>query len=228
VPVTGDVDFTRMKRYLALFVLVAAAVAAATIWVMAGRAPGPRIEIVKPTAIGEVGELVVNIDTPGGEITRLEVLLRQEGSTMTVFLLTREGMSKLEREGDNRVVLRQSIGRQRFDGLKEGPASIDILAVRPVLFGRREVTTQARFGIEVRLRPPTIDVQSQFHYINHGGSEFVVYHVTPGDAASGVITPMDRNRVCISRAGCARADCHLSAKAGIILVMADAHGGRCG
>lgn len=178
-----------MKRYLALLVVVGAVivvVAAAVVWVMAGRAPGPVIAILKPTAIGQVGELCLQIDTPNGELNRLEVVMRQDGSTMTVFRLARDGLSKLEREGANRIVLRQAIGRERFDDLKEGPASIDVMAVRPVLFGRREAMTQSRFGVEVRLRPPVIGVQSQFHYINHGGAEFVVYNVTPGDAASGV------------------------------------------
>ena len=61
-----------------------------------------------------------------------------------------------------------------------------VTAVRPVLFGFREAMTQSELGIDVRLRPPVIDVQSQFHYINHGGSELVVYRVTPADSFSGV------------------------------------------
>ena len=40
--------------------------------------------------------------------------------------------------------------------------------------------------MEVRLTPPQIAVQSSHHYINHGGSEMVVYRVTPADAVSGV------------------------------------------
>jgi murein DD-endopeptidase MepM/ murein hydrolase activator NlpD len=36
------------------------------------------------------------------------------------------------------------------------------------------------------LTPPQIAVLSQFHYINHGGSELVVYRVNPPDVESGV------------------------------------------
>jgi murein DD-endopeptidase MepM/ murein hydrolase activator NlpD len=40
--------------------------------------------------------------------------------------------------------------------------------------------------IEVRLTPPRVNAVSQFHYINHAGSELVVYRVTPPVAESGV------------------------------------------
>jgi murein DD-endopeptidase MepM/ murein hydrolase activator NlpD len=70
--------------------------------------------------------------------------------------------------------------------LREGQATILVSAVRPVLFGYREARTTSEHEIEVRLRPPVIGVQSQFHYINHGGSEMVVYRVTPADSESGV------------------------------------------
>ena len=173
-----------MKRYVALLILVAAG--AGTAWVVAGRASGPMIEFIEPVAIGQVGELVMMIDTPGGELSLLEVTLKQGGETLQVFNLARGGASELAREGEDRLVLRQPIGRQRFESLSEGAASVAVTAVRPVLFGFREVMTQSELGIDVRLRPPVIDVQSQFHYINHGGSELIVYRVTPADSVSGV------------------------------------------
>jgi murein DD-endopeptidase MepM/ murein hydrolase activator NlpD len=55
-----------------------------------------------------------------------------------------------------------------------------------VLFGLREASSTATGEIEVRLTPPQVGAASQFHYINHGGTEMVVYRVTPADAASGV------------------------------------------
>ena len=38
----------------------------------------------------------------------------------------------------------------------------------------------------MRLEPPRIAVLSTKHYVNHGGSELVVYKATPPDVASGV------------------------------------------
>jgi murein DD-endopeptidase MepM/ murein hydrolase activator NlpD len=55
-----------------------------------------------------------------------------------------------------------------------------------VLFGLRQAAATATRALDVRLSPPQIAVLSQFHYINHGGSELVVYRVTPPDVESGV------------------------------------------
>ena len=38
----------------------------------------------------------------------------------------------------------------------------------------------------VRLEPPRVAVLSMHHYINHGGSEFVVFRATPADVTAGV------------------------------------------
>jgi murein DD-endopeptidase MepM/ murein hydrolase activator NlpD len=46
-------------------------------------------------------------------------------------------------------------------------------------------TTVSR-DIAVKLIPPQVSVLSQFHYINHGGSEMAVYRVSPGSQLSGV------------------------------------------
>ncbi|MGD8341110.1 MAG: M23 family metallopeptidase, partial [Gammaproteobacteria bacterium] len=46
---------------------------------------------------------------------------------------------------------------------------------------------EATHDFDVRLRPPIINVQSQFHYINHGGSEMVVYRVSPAAEQTGVL-----------------------------------------
>ncbi len=59
--------------------------------------------------------------------------------------------------------------------------------MRPVLFGLRQSDlVRRRERSRVRLTPPQVAVLSQFNYINHGGSEMVVYRVTPPDVDSGV------------------------------------------
>jgi murein DD-endopeptidase MepM/ murein hydrolase activator NlpD len=49
----------------------------------------------------------------------------------------------------------------------------------------RHVSSQASRDVQVRLEPPRVSVVSTHHYINVGGSEMVVYRVTP-DVESGV------------------------------------------
>jgi murein DD-endopeptidase MepM/ murein hydrolase activator NlpD len=175
-----------MRKYMFLAVLAIAAGGAGSAWYQAGNAPGPVIEFLEPTAVGRIGQLVMTIDTLAGELNALEVTLEQDGRETSIFSLASDGMATLVREGEDRLILRQAIGRDRFDDLREGQANIRVSAVRPVLFGYREASTESERGFDVRLRPPVIGVQSQFHYINHGGSEMVVYRVTPSDSESGV------------------------------------------
>ncbi len=173
-----------MWKLLALIILIA--VGAGTAWVLAGRAPGPQLQITQPDAVGQIGQLALTIDTPGGELNSLQVTLEQGGTTLPVFSLPAADTGLLVRETEDRLSLTQTIGKQRFAELVEGDARIVVSAARPVLFGYREVSSTAERIIQVRLRPPIIGVQSQFHYINHGGSELVVYRVTPPASASGV------------------------------------------
>jgi len=175
-----------MWKYIVLLVVIVAGAVVGTAWYRAGNAPGPVIEFLEPTLIGRTGELVVAVETPGGELNSLEVALVQDGERMPVYSLAADGGAALVAASGDRLVLRAPIGRDRFEALREGQATIVATAVRPVLFGYREAGTESERGIEVRLRPPLIGVQSMFHYINHGGSEMVVYRVTPADSTSGV------------------------------------------
>ena len=69
------------------------------------------------------------------------------------------------------------IGKRAIPELKSGPARIVVRAARPVLYGLRQAESTATRDVQVRLEPPRVAVLSTFHYINHGGSEFVVYRV---------------------------------------------------
>jgi murein DD-endopeptidase MepM/ murein hydrolase activator NlpD len=174
-----------MRKFLVLLLLLALGVGGA--WFFAGRMPGPIIEIAQPAAaIGQTGALLINIDTPGGKITRLDVSLEQDSRRTAIFSLTSPGAAQLTREGERRIRITGSIGKRQLPELEAGKARISVTAVRPVLFGVREVQSSVSREIDVRLTPPRVEVQSTHQYINHGGSEIVVYRVTPSDAASGV------------------------------------------
>jgi murein DD-endopeptidase MepM/ murein hydrolase activator NlpD len=172
----------------ALFVLVFAAAVGAVAYVSfnAMRAPGPTVDIVRPAAVGQTGELAVTIDAPGGNLTRLDIVLEQGDWRAPLFSLPGDEHIRLDAQGSDRLLLTRPLGRQWFPDLKAGPARITVTAARPVLFGLREAQSSASRDIEVRLAPPRLSVQSQFHFINHAGSEMVVYRVTPPEAESGV------------------------------------------
>jgi len=176
-----------MWKYIAGLVVLGGAVGVAIAWVMAGDAPGPSLRFLEPTAVGRLGEMVLEIETPGGELSSLEVTLEQREDSLAVFEMGAALAAPLVREADDRLILRQALGREQFESLIAGEATLTARAVRPVLFGYREAEATVVHEFEVRLRPPIINVQSQFHYVNHGGSEMVVYRVSPAAERTGVI-----------------------------------------
>jgi murein DD-endopeptidase MepM/ murein hydrolase activator NlpD len=174
-----------MRILVVLIVLLGCGVGAA--WYFAGRSAGPTIEIAQPAkAVGQIGDLVVSVDTPGGRLVRLDIFLEQDNRRLPLFSLSDSGSAQLTREGNDTMRVTRAIGKREIPELEAGVARIVVTAVRPVLFGYREIESTATRDLEVRLTPPQIAVQSTHHYINHGGSEMVVYRVTPADAISGV------------------------------------------
>ena len=175
---------TRMR--IVAIVIALAVLAAAGAWITAGRAEGPVIEIVEPDIVGQIGRFAVAVDTPGGALVRLEVHIEQNDAVVPLFSLDRDGAEALTRAGEDRVVLERPLGKRDVPELRAGAAKVVVTAARPVLFGYREAESSASHEIDVRLTPPQIAVLSRFHYINHGGSELVVYRAAPADAESGV------------------------------------------
>lgn len=170
-----------------LIVILFLAIAAGVTWYATGGQTGPLIEIVQPTeAIGQTGELVVVVDSPSRKLSRLDVVIEQNGASVPVFSFTGVDSALLVHEGDRRIRLTRVLGKRQIPQLVAGKARIIVSAARPVLFGLREAHSTAEREIEVRLTPPIVGVQSTHHYINLGGSEMVVYQVSPANVASGV------------------------------------------
>ncbi|MGB6450365.1 MAG: M23 family metallopeptidase [Steroidobacteraceae bacterium] len=179
-----------MKNLIGLIVVLA--LAAGITWYVAGREPGPLIRITSPqTVIGGSGDLAVEIDTPAGKLKSLDVVLEQDAARVPVFSLeggssASGGASRLVSQGAGRLLLTAPIGKQQIPELVQGKARIVVTASRAVLFGYRRVESTTSREITVDLTPPIISVVSTDHYINQGGSEMVVYHVSPANVASGV------------------------------------------
>jgi len=174
-----------MSKFISILILLAGI--AAGVWYMAGRSTPPAIDILQPAAvIGQTGDLIVEVQTPDGELTRLDIDLEQDGSVTPLFRLTDpEAAASLERQGD-RLRIALPAGKQAIETLTAGTARFDVVAERPVLFGWRRIAAADTREVEVRLTPPQVSVVSTHHFINHGGSEMVVYRVSPADVASGV------------------------------------------
>src|SRR5260221_337804 len=89
-----------------LIAIIVLGVGAAALWVNAGRAPGPVIEIGGPEVVGQTGEISVTVTAPNGALKDLQVTLTQGASSTSVFALTPETASELKADGD-RVTVKQ-------------------------------------------------------------------------------------------------------------------------
>jgi murein DD-endopeptidase MepM/ murein hydrolase activator NlpD len=173
-------------RKLLLFVVVLAVVAGGA-WLWAGRAEGPRIDVRGPERfIGQATPLDVLVETPGGQFSQVEVTLEQGDRSFPVFTLEQPSQATVKQETADRIYIMRPVGKRDVPELQPGPARIIVRAARPVLYGLRQAESEVTRDVEVRLDPPRLAILSTFHYVNHGGAEFVVYRATPPDVESGV------------------------------------------
>ena len=177
-----------MRAFLrfVVFLLVLAVLVGAGAWFWAGRSPGPTITIRQPGKfVGQNSSLELMAEAPEGKFTSIDVTVEQSGKTFPVFTLD-QPQGNIRQESAERLYVMRPVGKKAIPDLQSGPARIVINASRPVLFGLRNVSSTTTHDVTVRLEPPQVAVMSTFHYVNHGGSEFVVYRATPADVESGV------------------------------------------
>ncbi|MBL8136570.1 MAG: M23 family metallopeptidase [Acidobacteria bacterium] len=177
-----------IRRALVAIVVIAIGSSAAA-WFLAGREAGPAIEIKSPGAfIGQKSSLELFVDAPAGKLTRLTAALTQGGKALHVFSLDdATGTSgDVKQASSDRLWIIRPLGKASQPELVAGPATLTITAARPVLFGWREAETTVKKDLTVRLEPPRVGVVSTHHFLNLGGSEFVVLRATPPDISAGV------------------------------------------
>ena len=174
-----------MRWLIAVVVLLAALFAGA--FVLAGRGAPPRLTIDRPErVIGQTGTLEVTAETPNGNLSSLTIAVEQNGSTTPVFSLDApQGATVTVVDETHRRVSRP-FGKQAVPQLQAGAARLVVTGARPSFLGLRTLTSSVTKDVRIRLEPPQIAVVSMKHYVNHGGSEMVVYRATPSDVRSGV------------------------------------------
>src|SRR4051812_25106556 len=174
-----------MRIVRAFFTLVfLALVALAGAYYFAGKASGPAITLTHPPVIGQAAPLDVTVSAPGGLLDALSIQLEQKGQTMPVYALGDQPVPVSQ--GPDTVRVSRTIGKRSIPQLQPGTATVVVSATRPVLRGLRHVTSRATHEVTLRFDPPRLAVVSTKHYINLGGSEFIIYRVTPPEAESGV------------------------------------------
>ncbi len=174
-------------RYL-MGLLLILGLAAGGAYVVAGRAPGPAIEIGKPDKfVGTSTPLDVTIGAPGGKLSAVSIMFDQNGKQTPLFALDNAAGAVATQATPDTLHVTRDLGKKSIPDLKSGPARIIVRASRPTLYGVRQLESTATRDVQVRLERPTVAVVSTKHYINLGGSEMVVYRATPSDVSSGVV-----------------------------------------
>jgi murein DD-endopeptidase MepM/ murein hydrolase activator NlpD len=176
-----------MLRWLSGLIVVAL-LALGIAYVVAGRGAPPRIAIDRPErVVGQAGTLEVNAEAPGNRFTDLTITLEQNGRSYPLYALNGAAANATVTQPDpTHTKITRPIGKQSVPELQSGAARIVVSATRPSFLKLRQLTSTATKDFQVRLEPPRIAVLSTKHYVNHGGSEFVVYKATPPDVTSGV------------------------------------------
>ena len=162
--------------------------AAAGVFVYAGRMAGPAIQISKPDkVIGAATPLEVSVQAPGALLEELQIALEQNGKQFPLFSMADQKGAQVRQDGADRIVVSREIGKQAVPELQSGNARIVVNSARKVVYGIRTVRSTATKDVRVRLERPRVSVVSTHHYVNHGGAEMVVYRATPEDVTSGVV-----------------------------------------
>jgi len=175
-----------LGRFLLTLILIAL-VGLAGAWFWAGRMAGPAIEIRQPGQfVGQNSSLELVVDSPDGQFSQLEVDLEQNGKTHRLYSLEDQQGATTRQESAQRIYVMRPIGKRAIPELQSGDATVTVRAARPVVYGLRQAASTVTKTFQVRLEPPRVAVLSSFHFVNHGGSEFVVYRATPNDVESGV------------------------------------------
>jgi murein DD-endopeptidase MepM/ murein hydrolase activator NlpD len=175
-----------MFRWLLILVVVLA-LAGVAAFTIAGRGAPPQLTIGKPDRfVGQAGTLDVTAAAPDARLTALTITLEQNGRRIPLFSLDGPQTASVTRVDRNHLTVTRPLGKQSVPEIQSGPARIVVTATRPSFLKLRQLTSTASKDFQVRLEPPRIAVVSTHHYVNHGGSEMVVYKATPADIASGV------------------------------------------
>src|SRR5262249_2721370 len=105
---------------------------------------------------------------------------------MPLFSLLGEQAATISQIDRNRVRITRPLGKQALPELQAGAARVIVTATRPSFLNLRTLSNTVVKDLQVRLEPPRLTVLSTHHYVNHGGSEMVIYRATPADVESGV------------------------------------------
>lgn len=172
--------FLRTLLVLALLVVIVALFAT----FYTGAEPKVAVES-KLKGIGRRTPVQIRIEDPQ-RVSKVTVEVVQGADVQTVAERELQPRPAWSFGGAPPVEMTVDVGRETVKGLRSGTAKIRVTAEREGTWLRRPSPTVSEVELPVRLSPPTLQVQSTFHYAAQGGSELVVYQVGEGAVRDGV------------------------------------------
>ena len=151
----------------------------------------PEIQLDRSfNSLGRNPALNLRIEDQGNGLNHVSVVLKQKDQWVPLFEENYPGPSlfTIWRTGKQKE-LTLDLGKLLAEKSKvqQGPASLTVVAsdhsFRNFFSGNR---VQQQKDFEFDIYPPRLEVLSGQHYINQGGSECVVYHISPDAILSGV------------------------------------------
>jgi murein DD-endopeptidase MepM/ murein hydrolase activator NlpD/Na+-transporting methylmalonyl-CoA/oxaloacetate decarboxylase gamma subunit len=169
---------------LAIFILLVAKVASRQ---------APAILVLKsPKGLGQKTELVVEASDPKHDVKTVTVEVVQNGKVVHLSSLVlapqpHHWWKFWSARPVSATTWHVLVGRQVAPELKEGRATVHIAALNDS-WGRffRGGRSELSLDLPVRFAPPQVEMMTTQHYINQGGCDMAVFHVSPGTTESGV------------------------------------------
>ena len=180
----------RKPRYLSrllLFVIPAALIFLGVASFRAG--PAAAIEI-RPSlpGIGKRTPVEISIGEPVRGLSRLRVELEQDERVEVLEERAYTPRAPWQFWGPRipREDIILDVGRETIDWLQEGEATIRVVVHRAPAWLRYPEPAVGEKTLAVKLRPPSLQVQSLHTYVSQGGSEAVIYRVGETAVKDGV------------------------------------------
>jgi murein DD-endopeptidase MepM/ murein hydrolase activator NlpD len=176
-----------VRTGLLILIAIAAGFVCALAAFRVGPLPALEVEPELPV-IGRRTPVAIIAAEPVGGLSTVRVEVLQGGRMQVVAerLHTPRAPWQFWGTRDERDEFTVEIGRDTIEGLVEGPATIRVTADRAPAWLRTPPPAVVEITLDVKVRPPTLEVLSTKTYAAQGGAEAVVYRVSSDSVRDGV------------------------------------------
>jgi len=178
------------KKTRLFFLILMVCLIGGGLWLALRVGPTPTIELhTDRPAIGKTTMVTAIFSEPAQGLgsVRLELVQGDQVDVLGAQTFERPAPFPWNRgAGEDEATLDAVVGSRSHDWLVEGEAVLRAVADRSVGFLRRQDAVIVEQTLQVRLRPPRLEVLSSQHYGRQGGSGAVVYRVGETAVSSGV------------------------------------------